>query len=405
MAFDAHALRASFPLLRESDVVYLDSAATTQKPDVVLRAMNEFYATHNANVNRGVHRLAEAATIAYDDARVRTQQFLHARHAHEIIFTRNTTEAINLVARTWGDTLSKGDAVAVSLLEHHSNIIPWQQLQQRRGVDVRWIGLTPTGEIDLEDMERVLGDKRVKLVAVSAVSNVLGTIAPLRKIVDLAHEAGALVLVDAAQLAPHATIDVQELQCDFLAFSGHKIYGPTGIGVLYGKEEHLEVMPPFLGGGDMIQRVTTAGFTPAELPRKFEAGTPAIAEAVGLGAAMDWLRDIDMAAIASHERALLTRAIQRLSQIKGMRILGPQNPDRIASCVSFTVADIHPHDLTQLLSEQNIMLRAGHHCAEPLHLHLGIPASTRLSVALYTTTEDIERACDAVERTLTAWSR
>lgn len=401
MPFDAQALRRQFSILRQtisnSPLIYLDNAATTQKPQCVPDTMDEFYKTSNANINRGVHKLGERATVAYDNARKTVQQFINAKHAHEIIFTRNTTEAINLVARTFGDALKKGDAIALSLAEHHSNIVPWLQLKDRKDVMIEWIGLNADGSMDIGSLRKILKKGKVKLVPITGLSNVLGSLTDLPSIIPLTHEYDAKILIDAAQLAPHAMMDVQKLDCDFLAFSGHKVYGPTGIGMLYGKQKVLDSMPPFLGGGDMIQTVEKDGFTVAELPRKFEAGTPAIAEAVGLAAALEWLMNLDRTAVMKHEQSLLKHALERLQKIPGIKLLG--NLTNYSACISFTVDGIHPHDLTDILGQQGICLRAGHHCTQPLHKHLGINASTRLSVALYNTMEEIDRCVDAIEKT------
>ncbi len=400
---DLNVIRRQFPLL-ESGVIYLDNAATTQKPQAVLDAMDQFYTTSNANINRGVHKLAEAATIAYDDARKTVQRFINAKKSHEVIFTRNTTESINLVAKTYARSIfKKGDVIVLTILEHHSNIVPWLQLKDEIGVQIEWVDIDDEGMIDLDHYKKILTDHPVKLVSVSAVSNVLGTRQPIEMMIDLAQKKGAVVMIDAAQMAAHEPIDVQKLNCDFLAFSGHKMYGPTGIGVLYGKEELLDTMPPFLGGGDMIADVRADGFLCAELPRKFEAGTPAIAEAVGLRAAIEWINSIGFDEIQKHEHSLLTHALdlfQKLKTNQPINVLGPSNPSKISGCISFTIDDIHPHDLTQLLSEEGVMLRAGHHCAQLLHKHLKIPASTRLSVGIYNTMEDLDLFATALQKAI-----
>lgn len=403
MPLDITSIRAQFPILSRSfdgnALVYLDNAATSQKPTVVLDAMQTFYKTSNANINRGVHILAEQATIAYDDARKEVQTFINAKNAHEIIFTRNTTEAINLVAKTWGSAnLKAGDFIALSLMEHHSNIVPWQELKQENGADLLWINVDSEGNLDLTTLTKALTSGSVKLLTISGLSNVLGVHTPLQKLITLAHKHGALVLVDAAQLAAHDVIDVQALDCDFLAFSGHKVYGPMGIGILYAKAELLEAMPPFLGGGDMIGEVTTEGFTVAELPRKFEAGTPSVADTIGLAAALKWLSSFDRTAILEHESQLLTHAADRLSKFSGIHLLGPSDPAKRASCISFTLDGIHPHDLTEVLGRQGICLRAGHHCTQPLHKHLDLIATSRLSVAAYNTMEEIDRCIEAMEK-------
>ncbi len=399
MAYNAASVRRQFPIFEQpldgNPLVYLDTAATSQKPIAVLDAMTGYYAYANANVNRGVHPLAERATDAYEGARKRVAAFVNAKHAHEVIFTRNATEAINLVAKSWGMSLKKGDGIALSVLEHHSNIVPWLQLKQERGITLHWIDIDDAGRIKLDELQKALATKKVKLVSLTGMSNVLGTLTPLGEIVDMAHQHGAKVLADAAQLAVHRTIDVQTLDVDFLAFSGHKLYGPTGIGVLFGKQELLKKMPPFLGGGDMIQTVTADGFTPAELPRTFEAGTPPVAEAVGLHAALDWMERTGRADIEAHEHELIAYAAKKLGAIKGLTLLG--DPANARGCLSFTLERVHPHDLTEILGRKGICLRAGHHCTQPLHKRLGIAASARLSVGAYNTKEDIDACAAGIE--------
>ncbi len=371
-------------------MMYLDASATSQKPQIVLDAMNDFYTTSNANVHRGMHVLSERATTEYEKARESVRRFLNASSTDEIIFTKSSTESINLVARCYGEHfLKEGDAVLVSILEHHSNIVPWLQLKEKKGIDVRWIEVDQQGQIRMDSFESQLAEKKVKMVAITGLSNVLGTLPPLKEMIASAHKAGALVIVDAAQLAAHAQIDVQDLDCDFLAFSGHKIYGPTGIGVLYGKKDLLGAMPPFLGGGMMIKEVTRGHFVATDLPAKFEAGTPPIAEAVGLRTAIEWQKTFSWKDRQDHEREMLALALSELKKIEGLHILGPKNPDQILGCISFVVDGVHPHDLTDILGSQGICLRAGHHCAQPLHDTLGIPASTRLSISLHTTKDDI----------------
>ncbi|MDD5055935.1 MAG: SufS family cysteine desulfurase [Candidatus Peribacteraceae bacterium] len=402
MSFDIRAIRRQFPILSRNiggqPLCYLDNAATTQKPATVIDALTGFYTKHNANVNRGVHILAEETTVAYDEARKTVATFVGAM-SHEIIFTRNATEGINLVARSWGETtLQEGDAVALSIMEHHSNIVPWLQLKERKGIRIEWIGINAEGTFSIADLKKALKKPSVKLVSVTGLSNVLGTRPPLEKIIGLAHAAEAKVLVDAAQLIAHTPMNVRTLDVDFLAFSGHKLYGPMGVGVLVAKEELLRSMPPFFGGGDMIQNVTQDTFTPAELPRKFEAGTPSVADAIGLAAAMKWINDAGMETIAKHEHALIAHAQHVLSAVEGVHILGPANADDRTGCISFTIEGVHPHDLTDILGQQGICLRAGHHCTQPLHRHLKINASTRLSVAAYNTKEEIERCVIAIEK-------
>jgi len=395
-------VRQHFPLLSQTiegnPLVYLDNAAMTQKPTAVLDAMRNFYEQSNANIKRGMHPLAEAATERYEDSRRRVQAFLGAKKSHEIIFTKNCTEAINLVARSWGEkNLRRGDVVLLSLLEHHSNIVPWLQLKEKIGIEVEWIGIDDDGTLRMEDAKKILEQGKVELVAITAVSNVLGTVTPYREIISLAHEHGALTLLDAAQLIPHESINVQDIDCDFLAFSGHKIYGPTGVGILYAKENLLEAMPPFLGGGMMIQEVTTEHFSPAHLPEKFEAGTPPIAEAVGLHAALDFVEGIGWERIRTHECELVTHALQLLENMEYVTVLGPKNPQKVAGCISFVTNAIHPHDLTEYCGRKGICLRAGHHCAQPLHDRLGKKATTRMSFGIYNTKQDIDDACNILD--------
>lgn len=401
---DIVSIRRQFPILSKKvgghTLCYLDSAATSQKPQCVLDAIIDFYTTKNANVNRSVHALSEEATIAHDAARETVQSFLGAKHAHEIIFTKNATEAINLVASSFGRTLKPADRIALSTLEHHSNIVPWMQLSENRSIGLDWLPITDDGYIDTKETEMILKKGRTKLVAVSGLSNVLGTLQPLEEIIRIAHQNGAAVLVDASQLAAHEMIDVQKLDCDFLAFSGHKTYGPTGIGVLFGKAELLKKMPPFLGGGDMIQVVTAEGFTPAELPRKFEAGTVAAADAAGLSAALQWMERASMKAIQKHEASLITHALASLKKIKGLKILGTTDPEKRIGCISFVIEGIHPHDLTDVMGKEGVCLRAGHHCTQPLHKLLGISASTRLSVAAYNTVEEIDRCIASLQKAI-----
>lgn len=391
-------IRGQFPILsvaiEKNPLIYLDNAATTQKPECVLQAMTDFYSTKNANINRGVHPLAETATVAYDEARATIANFIGAK-PHEIIFTRNATEAINLVARSIG--LTKKDTVALSILEHHSNIVPWMQTDAQ----IEWISIDADGQIDVKELQKKLKTGKVSIVAVTGLSNVLGSRPNLEAIIKEAHAHGTKVLIDAAQLAAHEAIDVKKLDCDFLAFSGHKVYGPMGIGVLYGKAEILKEMDPFLGGGDMIATVTTEGFTPAELPRKFEAGTPAVAEAIGLATALDWIQNIGMETIAAHEQKLITHALKGLSTIKELRILGTKDPTKRVGCISFVVDGVHPHDLTEVLGREGICLRAGHHCTQPLHKILGINASARLSVGIYNTAEEVDRCIEAIGKAKT----
>lgn len=391
---DTVAIRRDFPILNQVHhdnvpLVYLDNAATSQKPECVIRVIDEYYRNYNANIHRGIHKLAEAATAAYESARERVRAFINAASPREIIFTRNTTEAINLVAHSWARAnLREGDVIILSEMEHHSNLVPWQMLAAERGVRLEFIPITEDGHLDLAAFDRLL-ELQPKLVSVVHMSNVLGTINPIAEIVARAHAAGAVVLVDGAQSVPHLPVDVRALDCDFLAFSGHKMCGPTGIGVLYGKRALLEAMPPFLGGGDMIKRVYLREFRPNDLPWKFEAGTPAIAEGIGLGVAVDYLSKLGMAEVHAHEQALVRYAMEQLSEVKGLRILGPSANER-GGVVAFTVEGIHPHDISQLLDRDGIAIRAGHHCCMPLHDRLGIVASARASFYVYNTEGEVD---------------
>jgi len=370
-------------------LVYLDSTATSQKPVSVIEAMNDFYRRSNANIHRGVHTLAEEATALYEDAREKIAKFINAPSARQIIYTRNTTESINLVAYTWARAnLKPGDLVILTEMEHHSNLVPWHMLATERGIELDFIPVAEDGLLDM-DAYRALLARTPKLVAFTHMSNVLGTINPAAEIIRLARDAGAVTLVDAAQSVPHIAVDAQALGADFLAFSAHKMCGPTGIGVLYGKVELLEAMPPFLGGGDMIKEVKLRSFRPNSIPYKFEAGTPAIAEAVGFGAAVDYLTKIGMTNIAAHEHEITEYALERLEEIPGVKVFGP-SADKKGGVASFTLDGVHPHDVAQILDRDGIAVRAGHHCAQPLHEKFGIPATTRASFYLYNTKEEVD---------------
>ncbi|NMB88424.1 MAG: cysteine desulfurase [Chloroflexi bacterium] len=396
-------VRQDFPILEREvrpgvQVIYLDSTATSQKPSSVLQAMEDYYRRQNANIHRGVHTLAEEATQAYEEARKKVAAFIHAPSSRQLVYTRNTTEAINLVAYSWGRSqLKAGDLVVLTEMEHHSNIVPWQILAAERGIQIRYVPVMEDGLLDMNAYHDLLALKP-RLVAFTHMSNVLGTITPAKQIIADAHQAGALALVDGAQSVPHLPVDVADLDADFLAFSAHKMCGPTGIGVLYGKMALLESMPPFMGGGDMIRRVTFEGFTSNELPYKFEAGTPAIAEAIGFGAAVDYLSQIGMDAVAVHEQEITAYAMDRLSEISGLQILGPVDAHQKGGVVSFTLQGIHPHDVAQILDEDGIAVRAGHHCAMPLHQKLGLPASTRASFYLYNTREEVDALAVSIEK-------
>lgn len=395
-------LREDFPILQQKvhgdrPLVFLDNAASTQRPRQVIDVLRRVYEQDYANVHRGIHTLSERSTAQYEESREKVRAFIGAKHAHEVIFTQGTTASINTVARSWGDAnVRAGDEIVLTTMEHHSNLVPWQQLAERTGAILRHIPITDEGVLVLDELDRLLTAK-TKLVAVASVSNTLGTINPVAEIARRAHAAGALVLVDAAQSVPHAATDVEAMGADFLAFSGHKMLGPTGIGVLYGREELLDAMPPFLGGGSMINRVYLDRFTPAELPAKFEAGTPPIAPAIALGAAIDYLNSLSLAAVARHEHELVRYAYERLAEIEGLRILGPPSEQR-ATLVSFTLAQPHPHDVAQLLDQQGIAVRAGHHCTQPLHDRLGIAASTRASFYLYNTPAEVDLLVETVRQ-------
>jgi cysteine desulfurase/selenocysteine lyase len=394
--------RSEFPILdRETKpgvpLIYLDSAATSQKPRRVIEAMTAYYEHNNANIHRGVHRLAEESTAAFEDARRRIADFIGAASPREIVFTRNATESINLVAHSWARAhLKAGDGVLLTEMEHHSNIVPWQMLAAERGVKLEFVPVTDEGTLDLAAFRALLGHGP-RLVGFTQMSNMLGTINPVREMTELAHQAGALVLVDGAQSVPHMPVNVAELGVDFLVFSAHKMCGPTGIGVLYGREAILEAMPPFLGGGDMIKRVRLGEFKANDLPYKFEAGTPAIAEGIGFGAAVDFLVEVGMPAVQAHEQEIIGYALDRLAEVPGVRVYGPEAVQR-GGVASFTLDGTHPHDVAQILDDRGIAVRAGHHCAMPIHEKFGIPATTRASFYLYNTSSEVDRLVDALYR-------
>ena len=399
---DPHHWRDDFPILEkrvhDQPLIYLDNAATTQKPRQVLEAMDTLYTSHYANVHRGIHTLSEESTDQYEAARDTVCRMLGGVMREEVVFTRGTTEAINLVACSWGDqNISEGDEILLTEMEHHANIVPWQQLAERSGASIRWIPITDEGQLDLDAFNAMLSP-RTKLVAITAVSNVLGTINPIKQIIETAHSHGAIVLVDAAQSVPHTPTDVREWDADFVAFGGHKMLGPTGIGVLYGKRQLLEAMPPCLGGGGMIRRVRKEGFEAADLPDKFEAGTPPFVEAIGLAAAINYLQDVGLESIAKHEKQLAALAMERLEAIEGVQVFGPSASDR-AGIVSFQIEGVHAHDVAQILDRHGIAIRAGHHCAMPLHLRLEVPATSRASFYFYNTAADVEALATAIEET------
>jgi cysteine desulfurase/selenocysteine lyase len=381
----------------EAPLIYLDNGASSQKPEAVLQAMDSYYRRSNANVHRGVHTLSEEATALFEGARLKVARFINAPSERQIVFTRGTTEAINLVAQTWGrSTLKPGDEVLLTEMEHHSNIVPWQILQEQVGFTLRYIPMTMGGLLDMEAYEALLSE-RTRLVSFIHVSNVLGTINPAAEIIRKAHAAGALALVDGAQSVPHMPVDVQALDADFLVFSGHKMVGPTGVGVLYGKRNLLEAMPPWQGGGDMIREVTLQGSLWNSVPYKFEAGTPAIAEVIGLGAAVDYLSAVGMEWVDAHDRALVGYLYERLAEVEGVQILGPEAAQR-SGLVSFTFGEVHPHDLSAILDRSGVAIRAGHHCAQPLHDKLDILASARASVYLYNSADEVDALIAGLEQ-------
>ena len=394
MTLNVNEIRKDFPILqRETNsgarIVYLDSTATSQKPVQVIEAMNEYYRRSNANIHRGVHTLAEEATTKYEGAREKIAKFINAVSSREVIYTRNTTESINLLAYSWARAnLKMGDLVILTEMEHHSNLVPWHMLQAERGIELDFIPVTEDGLLDL-DVYKTLLDRSPKLVSFTHMSNVLGTINPAAEIIKQAHAAGAIVLVDGAQSVPHLSVDVQALDADFYAFSAHKMCGPTGIGILYGKSALLDAMPPFLGGGDMIKEVKLRSFRANTIPHKFEAGTPAIAEAIGFGEAVDYLAKIGMKGIAAHEHEITEYALERLEEIPGVKLFGP-SADKKGGVAAFTLEGVHPHDVAQILDQDGVAVRAGHHCAQPLHEKFGIPATSRASFYLYSTKDEVD---------------
>jgi len=398
MSYDIARIRADFPILTQQvygkPLVYLDNAASAQKPKAVLDAMNHCMTAGYANVHRGLHFLSNTATQAFEDARESVRRFLNAPSKEQIIFTRNATEAINLVAQSFGgQVIGEGDEIVLSILEHHSNIVPWHFHRERRGAVIRWAPIDDEGNFLIEEFAKLL-NPRTKIVAITMMSNALGTITPAEEIIRLAHARGIPVLLDASQMAVHGKIDVQALDCDFLAFTGHKTYGPTGIGVLYGKAELLKKMPPYQGGGEMISEVTVDGITYNDPPHRFEAGTPAIVEAIGLGAALDYMEAIGANAIASHETALHDHAMERLSKINSLRIFGQAKHK--GPIISFTMEGAHPHDVATVIDRQGVAVRAGTHCTQPLLARFGVTATARASFALYNTHEEVDKLADAL---------
>ena len=400
--FDPVMIRREFPTLEQAvngrPLVYLDNAATSQKPKVVLDALRSYYEDDNSNVHRGIHELSRRATVAYEESRAKVASWVGANEPSEIVWTRGTTEAINLVSSAWGlDNVGEGDEILISVLEHHSNIIPWQLLARRTGAVIKYIELDEQGRWILDELPHLLTD-RTKIVAISHVSNALGTVNPVKRVAAAAHEVGALVLVDGAQGAVHMKVDVKDLGVDYYAFSGHKMCGPTGIGALWARRDLLDSMEPYQGGGEMIHFVGRDESSWATVPHKFEAGTPNIAGAIGMGAAIDFLSEVGMDAIAEHEHKLLGYALERMNKVDGICIYGPQSPDEHSALISFTLGDAHPHDISTILDSQGIAVRAGHHCAQLAMQHFGISATARASIYLYNTESDIDRLIEGLEQ-------
>ena len=395
-------IRSDFPILATEaypgvPLVYLDSAASSQKPAQVIEAMDDYYRHTNANVHRGIHRLSEEATNAYEEARAKIARFINAPDPAEVIYVSNTTEGINLAAYSWGRAnIQAGDEILLTEMEHHANLVPWQILAEEKGAVIKYVPFLADGTLDLAAVPSLLTE-RTKIFAFTAVSNVFGTINPVKQLVKLAHDAGAIALVDAAQAAPHMPIDVQDWDCDFMAFSAHKMCGPTGIGILYGKRALLEAMPPFQAGGDMIRRVTLEGSTWNELPWKFEAGTPAIAEGIGFGAAIDYLNGLGMENVHAYEQFITNYALEALSEVGGLHVIGPPASQR-GGVAAFTLEGMHPHDIAELLDKDGIAIRAGHHCAMPLHHKLGINSTARASFYVHTTTGEVDKLVESLQR-------
>lgn len=399
VAFNIEQIRSQFPTLARTvngkALVYFDNGATSQKPQVVINRINEYYTLENANIHRGVHTLSQEATAAYEEARISIQHYLGAQHAHEIIFTKGTTDSINLVAFSFGELLQKGDEIIISAMEHHSNIVPWQMLCERKECKLKFIPISPKGELDLETYKELLSSK-TKLVAVTHVSNALGTVNDVNSIISLAHNVGSKVLIDGAQSIQHMPVNVQDLDCDFYTFSGHKLFGPTGVGVLYGKEVTLNSMPPYQGGGDMIKEVTLEKTTYNSLPHKFEAGTPHIAGGIALGTAFEYLNSLDMEALQQHEKELLDYATGQLQRIDGIQFYG--EADYKVSVISFLIEGTHPYDVGTLLDKMGIAVRTGHHCTQPIMDFFKIPGTIRASFAFYNTKEEVDIFINALQR-------
>ena len=409
LTINAARIREDFPILKQQvndkPLIYFDNAATSQKPNNVIDAISNYYRHYNANIHRGIHKLAEEATVAHEEAREKVAKFINAKQTGEIIFTRNATEALNLVAHSWGRAnVGKGDKIVLTIMEHHSNLVPWQLIAKEKGATVEYVEIDENGELRLDEVHELIDDS-TKIVCVAHASNVLGTINPVKDIGRAAHRAGALFLVDAAQSVPHMPVNVRDVDCDFAAFSGHKMMGPTGIGVLYGKAELLEGMPPFLSGGEMIKEVHTTGTTWKDLPYKFEAGTPNIAGAIGLGAAVDYLQGIGMENVLDHEKEITRYALGRMKEIEGLVIYGPMDVDHRVGVISFNLGDIHAHDLASILDEDGIAIRSGHQCAQPLMEFLRIPATSRASFYIYNTKQEVDVLVEALEKARKIFAR
>ena len=394
-------IREDFPILKRQvngkPLIYFDNAATSQKPNVVIDALERYYRQYNANIHRGIHKLAEEATLAHEEAREKVAKLINARYTDEVVFVRNTTEAINLVANAWGrSNVGKSDKIVLTIMEHHSNIVPWQLLAQEKGARIEYVKIDEECQLRQDEIHALV-DNKTKIVCVTHASNVLGTVNAVKDIGIAAHRFGALFLVDAAQSVPHMPVNVREMDCDFMAFSGHKMMGPTGIGVLYGKREHLQKMPPFLGGGEMIRQVHTTGAEWKDPPYKYEAGTPNIAGAIGLGVAIDYLNNVGMENVHEYEKEITTYALSRMSDVKEIQIYGPTYARNRVGVISFNLGDIHAHDLASILDEEGIAIRSGHHCAQPLMEFLKVPATARASFYVYNTKEEVDTFIDALE--------
>lgn len=402
-------IREDFPILKRQvngkPLVYFDNAATSQKPTIVIETIDRYYREYNANIHRGIHKLAEEATLAHEEARENIGKFINAKHTEEIIFTRNATESINLVAQSWGRAnVGPGDKIVLTIMEHHSNIVPWQLLAKEKGARVEYVKIDDDGKLRENEIHELI-DEKTKIVCVAHASNVLGTVNHVKDIGKIAHSVGALFLVDAAQSVPHMRVDVRDIDCDFFAFSGHKMLGPTGIGVLHGKREHLESMPPFLGGGEMIREVHESGASWKDIPYKYEAGTPNVVGAIGLGEAVDYLRKIGMENVHDHEKEITRYALQRMSEVQGLAIYGPKDDEQRVGVIAFNLGDIHPHDLASILDEDGIAIRSGHHCAQPLMEFLNLPATSRVSFYIYNNKEEVDVFINALERARKLFAR